>query len=177
MASFVDRVVGAARLDSQIYEEVEADTTATPQAMGVVVLAALASGVGAVTSGAVGAVGTVVGALIGWVVWAALIWVIGTKLMPEPATKSDIGELLRTIGFASSPGLLLVLRIIPVIGLLVGLVVWIWQLAATVVAVRQALDYTSTGRAVVVCLIGWVINLAVVFAVALLFGISSVAMG
>jgi Yip1 domain len=177
MSSFVDRVVGAARLDPRIYEEVETDTTATPQAMGVVVLAAVSSGIGAATLGATGAVTTIVGALVGWVVWAALIWLVGTKVLPEPRTRSDIGELLRTIGFASSPGLLLVLRIIPLVGLLVGLVVWIWQLAATVVAVRQALDYTSTGRAVLVCAIGWVINIAVSLGIALMFGITSVALG
>jgi hypothetical protein len=177
MASFVDRVVGAARLSVPIYEEVEADQGATPQAMGVVALAALASGVGAWGIGGAGVVATVVGALVGWVVWASLIWVIGALLLPEKQTEADIGQLLRTIGFAASPGLLLVLRILPVIGALVALVVWIWQLATTVVAVRQALDYQSTGRAVAVCLLGWVVYVVVSFGIALLFGISSFELG
>lgn len=177
MASFVDRVVGAARLDSRTYEEVERDTTATPQALAVVVLVALASGIGAYSLGLRGVFGTVVAALVGWVVWAAIIFVVGTKVLPEPRTKSDMGELLRTIGFASSPGLLLVLRVIPLLGVLLGLVVWIWQLAATVVAVRQALDYTSTGRAILVCIIGWVVNVAIVMGFTMLFGITSVALG
>jgi len=177
MASFVDRVVGAARLDVRTYEEVEADTTATPQAMGVVVLAALASGIGVATTGATTVVGSIVAALVGWVVWAGLIWLTGTKLLPEPRTSADVGELLRTLGFASSPGLLLVLRIVPFVGLLLELVVLVWQLAATVVAVRQALDYSSTLRAIGVCLIGWVIYVGVRFVIALMFGITSVALG
>jgi len=177
MASFVDRVVGAARLSVPIYEEVEADQGATTQAMGVVALAALASGVGAWGIGGAGVLATVVGALVGWVVWASLIWLIGALLLPEKQTEADIGQLLRTIGFAASPGLLLVLRILPVIGALVALVVWIWQLATTVVAVRQALDYQSTGRAVAVCLLGWVVYVVVSFGIALLFGISSVELG
>ena len=177
MASFVDRVVGAARLDVQTYEEVEADKTATPQAMGVVVLVALASGVGALTSGGTGIVAGLVGALVGWAAWAAVIWFIGTKLLPEPQTSADVGELLRTMGFAASPGLLLILRIVPLIGGLVGLVVWLWQLVAMVIAVRQALDYQSSFRAVAVCLIGWVIYLAVFLGIALLFGITGFDLG
>jgi len=172
MASFVDRLVGAVRLDVRTYEEVEADTSATAQAMGVVVLSALASGVGVATTGATAVVTTVVGALVGWVIWAALIWAIGTRLLPEPGTSADVGQLLRTIGFAAAPGLLLVLRLLPLMGLVIGLAVWIWQLAATVVAVRQALDYRSTGRAVGVCVIGWIINVMVVVALGVLFGVS-----
>jgi hypothetical protein len=177
MASFVDRVVGAARLDVKTYEEVEADTTATPQAMGVVALAALSAGVGALTSGGTGVVFGLVGALLGWVAWAAVIWVIGTKLLPEPQTSSDIGELLRTLGFAASPGLLAVLHIVPLIGGLIALVIWLWQLTATVIAVRQALDYKSTGRAVAVCLIGWVFYLIVFLGIALAGGIVGFDLG
>jgi hypothetical protein len=177
MASFVERVVGAARLDVQTYEEVESDTTATPQAMGVVALAALAGGVGVARAGGSGVLATVVGGLVGWVVWAALIWLVGAKLLPESGTKADIGQLLRTLGFAASPGLLLVLRILPLIGALIVFVIWIWQLAATVVAVRQALDYQSTGRAVLVCLIGWVVYVAMSFGIALITGITSINLG
>ena len=177
MASFVDRVVGAARLSVPTYEEVEADKTATPQAMGVVALVALASGVGALGTGGAGVVATVVGALVGWVVWASLIWLIGAVLLPEKQTEADIGQLLRTIGFAAAPGMLLVLRLLPLIGTLVALVVWVWQLATTVVAVRQALDYKSSGRAVAVCLMGWIIYVVVSFTIALMFGISSVELG
>jgi len=177
MASFVDRVVGAARLDIATYEEVEADTTATPQAMGVVVLAALSAGIGALTTGGTGVVGSLVGALVGWAAWATVIWFIGTKMLPEPQTKSDIGELLRTIGFAASPGLLMVLRLIPLIGGLIALVIWVWQLTATVIAVRQALDYKSSGRAVLVCVIGWVFYLVVLLGIGLLFGIVGFDLG
>ena len=177
MASFVNRVVGAARLDVRTYEEVEADTTATPQAMGVVALAALAGGVGVASAGGAGVVATVFGSLVGWVVWAALIWIVGAKLLPESRTRADIGQLLRTLGFAASPGLLLVLRILPLVGGLIAFAIWIWQLAATVVAVRQALDYESTGRAVLVCLIGWVVYVVVAVGIALMTGITSINLG
>ncbi len=177
MASFVDRVLGAARLDVRTYEEVEADTSATPQAMGVVALAALASGVGVAGAGGAGAFATVVGGLVGWVVWAALIWLVGTKLLPEPQTRADVGQLLRTVGFAASPALLLVLRILPLVGGLIPFVIWIWQLATTVVAVRQALDYKSTGRAVAVCLIGWIVYVVVSIGIALMVGVTSVNLG
>ncbi len=158
MSTFAERMIGAATLDVHTYEEVEADTTATTQAMVVVVLSSIAQGIGFLTQGGVSAfVVGAMGALIGWFIWAFLVYIIGTKLLPEPQTRSDIGELLRTTGFSASPGLLRVLGVIPLLGGLVMIAVSIWMLIAMIIAVRQALDYQSTGRAVGVCLIGWVV--------------------
>jgi hypothetical protein len=177
MASFVERVVGAARLDARVYEEVEADPTAMGQAMAVVAASALAAGVGSIGSGATGAVAAVVGGIVGWFLWAVVTWLVGTKLLPEAGTSADLGQMLRTIGFSSAPGLLNVLGIIPFLGLLVWFVAALWQLVAMVVAVRQALDYRGTGRAVLVCLIGWVFYMIVSVGLAAAMGIGSVIMG
>ena len=156
MSTFTERMIGAAVLDVPTYEEVEADTTATTQAMGVVLLSSLAQGIaGATQGGGIGFVWGAMGALIGWFIWAFVVFIIGTKLLPEPQTRSDLGELLRTTGFSASPGLLRVLGVIPLIGGLITFAVSIWMLIAMIIAVRQALDYQSTGRAVGVCLIGW----------------------
>jgi hypothetical protein len=158
--TFVERMIGAAKLDVRTYEEVEADRTATPQALAVVVLAAVAGGIGA-GAGLRGLVlGSVLG-LVGWAVWAWLIYFIGTRWLPEPDTHADTGELLRTIGFATSPGLLRVVGVVPILGPLVTIVTAVWTLVAMVVAVRQALDYRSTGRAVGVCIIGWLVQVAI----------------
>ncbi len=170
MASFTDRMIRAAKLDVNLYEEVEADKTAMRQAMGVVVLSSVAAGIGTIARGGLAGifVGTVV-ALVGWYIWASLTYFIGTKWLPEPQTKADVGELLRTIGFSSSPGLIRVLGIIPGLRGIVFLVASIWMLVAMVIAVRQALDYKSTGRAIGVCMVGWVIQIAILM---LLFGIA-----
>ena len=173
MASFIDRMVGAAKLNVGVYEEVEADTGATGQAMGVVLLSSLAGGIGAVGLGAGGFGGVVVGgiaALLGWVSWAFVTYLIGTRLLPEPQTRADVGELMRTLGFAQSPGLVRILGVIPVLGPLVLIVVSIWMLVAMVIAVRQAFDYTNTLRAVGVCLVGWVLSLVITIVFVLLFG-------
>ena len=161
MASFTDRMIRAAKLDAALYEEVEADESAMGQAMGVVILSSVAAGIGAINvTGISGLIlGTVV-ALIGWLIWAFLTYYIGTRLLPEPQTKADYGELLRTIGFSSSPGVLRVLAIIPGLGAILNFIVGIWMLVAMVIAVRQALDYDSTWRAVGVCLIGWIVQTA-----------------
>lgn len=158
-ASFWDRIIRAAKLDVDLYEEVEADKGAMGQAMGVVVLSSIAAGVGTIARGGLGGmlIGTIL-ALVGWYAWAYIIYLIGTKLLPEPQTKADYGELLRTIGFSSSPGLIRVLSIIPGLGQVVFLVASIWMLVAMIIAVRQALDYESTLRAVGVCVIGWIIQ-------------------
>ena len=162
MASFTDRMIRAAKLDVNLYEEVEADKGAMGQAMAVVIFSSVAAGIGTIgTTGIKGLVlGTIV-ALVGWFIWAFLTYFIGTRLLPEPQTKADYGELLRTIGFSSSPGVLRVLGIIPMLGNVLNFIVGIWMLVAMVIAVRQALDYKSTWRAVGVCLIGWIVQMVI----------------
>lgn len=162
MSRLVERMLRAARLDAEVYEEVEADTQATGQAMQVVVLSSLAAGVGTLaTAGVTGLLAATVFAIIAWYVWALMTYWIGTRLLPEPQTKADVGELLRTTGFSSAPGLVRVLGIVPGLTKLVFLVAGIWMLVAMIVAVRQALDYSGTARAVAVCAIGWGIQAAV----------------
>ena len=158
--TFVERMVGAARLDPRTYEEVEADRSATPQALAVVVLASLASGIG-MGHGLRGLLAGALVNLVAWAIWAWLIYFIGTRWLPEPGTTANAGELLRTIGFATSPGLLRVLGIVPVLGALVFVVTAVWTLVAVVVAVRQALDYRSTARAVGVCVVGWLVQVVI----------------
>ena len=162
MASMVDRMVRAAKLDAQLYEEVEADKGALGQAMAVVVLASVAGGVGSGRLGGLSGIliGTL-GTLIAWFIWAALTYFIGTKILPESTTRADVGELLRTTGFSSSPGLIRVLGLVPGITGIVFLVSGIWMLIAMIIAVRQALDYRSTFRAVGVCVIGWIVQVVV----------------
>ena len=171
MTNFKNRIIRAAKLDIHLYEEVEADTGAMGQAIGIVVLSSIAAGVGSITRGGLGGIltGTIL-ALIGWYVWAYLTYFIGTRFLPEPQTKADHGELLRTIGFSSSPGLIRVLGIIPGLGAVVFLVASIWMLLAMVIAVRQALDYKSTLRAVGVCVIGWIIQSLILVILFSIFG-------
>lgn len=171
MASLVDRMIRAAKLDVHLYEEVEADQTAMPQAVATVAISSLAAGIGSL--GALGLSGLLVGviaALVGWFIWAFLTYFIGTKLLPEPGTKADLGELMRTIGFSSAPGVLRVLGFVPVVGVIIVLGASIWMLVAMIIAVRQALDYRSTWRSVGVCLIGWIVQVV-------LFGMLFAALG
>src|SRR5436190_23074850 len=171
--SYLQRLIGAMSLDAAIYEEVEADRTATGQALATVLLSSVAAGIGsrgieAPSLTSIIFISTV--SLIAWVAWALLTFEIGGRLMPEPQTRVDAGELLRTIGFASTPGLLRVLGIIPGATIPVFAATAVWMLVATIVAVRQALDYTSTARAVAVRLLGWVLAIAVAVGLGLFFG-------
>ena len=171
--SFLQRLIGAMALDAAIYEEVEADRAATGQALAVVLLSSLAAGVG-VRGFARPSVATVVFmstiSLVAWVAWALLTFEIGGRLIPEPQTRVDAGELLRTIGFASAPGLLRVLGIIPNASIPVFVGTALWMVVATIVAVRQALDYKSTARAVAVCVLGWLLATAMAAVLGLFFG-------
>jgi hypothetical protein len=154
--TFGQRLTRVLRLDAAAFEEIEADRTANGQALAVVVAASLAAGLGAgLLLGPFGLLRETLVALVGWVMWAGVTYVIGTKVMPEPQTRSDMGELLRVIGFSYAPNIFAFFAFIPVLGGLVRVVVAFWLLAATVIAVRQALDFRSTLRALGVVLIGW----------------------
>ena len=167
--SMVDRMIGASRLDVHIFEEVEADTSATRQALSVVFLVALATGIASIGSlGLLGLLVVVVVAVVGWAIWAWIIYFIGTKILPEHETHADWGQLARSLGFAQSPGVLRVFGVVPGVGSIIFLVVSVWMLVSMVIAVRQALDYTSTLRAIGVVLLGfipYVILMSIAFAI------------
>lgn len=173
MNEIANRMLRAARLEPGVYEEVEHDPATTSQAAIVVVLASIAGGIGSAQLQ-----GNFFGLLImgtlaslgGWVIWSVLCWAVGTKLLPEESTEADIGQLLRTLGFAAAPGVLRIFGIIPGIGQLIVFAVTIWMMAAFVVAVRQALDYSSTMRAVGVCAIGLVVQIVLFSLVMAMFG-------
>jgi hypothetical protein len=171
--TFTLRLIGALSLDPPIYEEIEADPRATGQAVLVVVLSSVSAGVGAFGWSAGSWRGILfisALALLSWATWAVLTYVIGTQLMPEPQTRADVGQLLRTIGFASAPGLLRVFGVVPGATVPAFTITAVWMLAAMIVAVRQALDYTSTMRAVAVCAIGWVLSVGLAVGLQLFFG-------
>ncbi len=158
MGQFTDRMLRAARLDVSLYEEVERDTSAMGQAMGVVVLSSVAAGIGLIESkGLIGILTGALSALVGWYIWAFVTYFIGTRLLAQPQTQADMGQLLRTIGFSSSPGVLRLFGFIPILGPIVVFAASVWMLVAMVIAVRQALDYNSTLRAVGVCIVGWIV--------------------
>src|SRR4051794_38068315 len=162
MASFGERVVGAMRLDANTFEEIERDPTAMGQAAGVIALAAVSTAIGWIWyNGLSGIVTEVLISLIAYAVWAALVWLIGTKLMPDPQTKADFPEAFRVIGFAAAPGVLGIVTIIPILGWLVMALIWLWQIAAMVIAVKAVLDYDTVGKAIVVVVIGFFVNLCV----------------
>ncbi|MEO8077931.1 MAG: YIP1 family protein [Acidobacteriota bacterium] len=167
------RILGASLLRSSVYEEVEADPAATAQAALVVVASSVAGGIGATgfTSHGVATAAffTVVG-LVFWVAWALVTLVIGVRLLPKRETRSDMGEMLRTLGFATAPGLLRPAGLVPGLAVPVLALTTVWMLAAMLVAVRHALDYSSIGRAVAVCLIGWLFAIGFVLLFGVLFG-------
>jgi hypothetical protein len=148
----------------------------------VVVASNIAAGIGAVRElGVAGMVLTTVLALAAWYVWAFVTYFIGTRWLPGAKTQADLGQLLRTLGFAAGPGLIRVLGVVPGLGGIVALIAALWMLVAMVVAVRQALDYESAGRAVAVCLIGFFLYAAAVlvltFAMATALGIGAAVVG
>ena len=157
--SFLERMIGAAKADAATYTEVEHDSAATGQAAGVVAIAAAASAIGGAPAGAGGMAAAVIAALVGWLLWAGLTYLIGDKLLGGTATW---GELLRAVGFAQAAGVLYVLAAVPGLGDTVRVVVGIWVLVCGVVAIREALDF-STGKAILTAVLGWVVAVLLAF--------------
>ena len=166
------RMMGALMLDRMTYESVEIERPTSRQALGVVLLSSLAAGFGAsgwegprlITLVTVSAI-----ALMTWLAWAALILYIGGIVLPERQTRVDYGELVRTTGFAATPGLFQVFALFTPIAVPIFIASWVWMIAAMVVAVRQALDFTSTWRALAVCIVTLSVVLATTLAVGLAF--------
>lgn len=176
MNLWLSRVFGAATLNPSVYEEVEADARATPQALAVIVLASLAAGLGATgwhrQPSASVLIYSAVAALLGmlaWASWALVTFEVGGRLLPERQTRVDVPQLLRTLGFSAAPALLLIVGAFGATTIVFS-VMSVWLLATMVVAVRQALDYTSTWRAVAVCALGWLLTLIFIVTIGLFFG-------
>lgn len=158
MSVLTERMIGAATLRTATYEDVEHDPSATGQAVLVVVMSSVAAALGAgLGINGIALIRGTAFALIGWLIWAGLTFLIGTKLLPAPGTRATLGEVLRTTGFASAPGILRIFGVIPFFTGLVFFITSIWMLMTFVVAVQQALDYSSPWRAVAVCLVGWLV--------------------
>ena len=163
-------MVGAAQCNVATYEEVEHDKTALGQAAGVVILSSLAAGIGALNTGDVTMfLGGASRAILSWVIWALITYLIGTKLLPEPSTQADLGQLLRTTGFAAAPGVLRILGIVPLLSGPINFIIPIWMLATMIIAVRQALDYSTTMRAFGVVVSGYIFVLGAILAISTLF--------
>ena len=169
-SQFINRIVRACKLDVSLYEEVEADKTATLQAALVVVLSSLAAGVGALSLGASNFLFAPILSLVSWYIWAYVIYFIGAKIFPEASTLADHGQLLRTIGFSSAPGIIRVFGFTPELMSITFIGGAIWMLIAMVIAVRQALDYQSTWRAIGVVVIGFLVQAIVLIFIIRLFG-------
>jgi hypothetical protein len=165
MASLHQRLIGAVCLRAATYEDVEHDSSATLQAAGVVTLASITTSVGwyfGMASTRLIVFGAI-RALVAWLVASAVLWFIGTRILPGKNTEADLGQLLRTLGFAQAPGLFGLLVVVPLVGLFVPFLVAMWVIAATFVAIRQALDYDDTFRAIMVCLLAWIVGVLVVY--------------
>ncbi len=173
----VNRMIRAAKLDVSFYEMVEKDPNATNQALLVVIIASICSGIGSAIAGTmIGGIGAVISgliigaitALIGLLIWSFLTYIIGTRIFKGPETKATYGELIRCIGFSYSPNVLAILLFIPLIGPVITFIAMIWSLVAMVIAVRQALDF-STGRAIATCIVGFIVMVLITTIIGMTF--------
>jgi hypothetical protein len=177
--SLWSKMMRAARLDINLYEEVEHDTSATGQAFIVVLLVALATGVGMGLSYVIEGketypflrgLGIGLGSgIVGWLLWSLFAYILGTTIFRGPETEATYGQLLRTLGFANTPGLLRIFLFIPFFGGIIGLAGFVWLLVAGIIAVRQALDF-STWRAIGTCVVGWILYILLTALIGFLVG-------
>ncbi len=161
MAQIVDRMIRAAKLDPTLFDEVARDESTMGEALTVVLIASAASGIGMSLAGPIGLIGGAIAALVSWFIWAWLAFFVGTVMVPDPGTNTDLTAVMRVTGYASAPGVISMLGLIPFLGGLAALVASIWTLAAFVVAIRVVMNFDSAGKAVLVCIIGWVVKMII----------------
>lgn len=158
-----ERMIRAARFDGSLYKEIKSDRRAPMQAALIVILAAVSAGIGAIADDGMGGFFyRTMQAMVQWYAWVFFTYLVGTRLLQEPQTKIDFAETMRTISFASAPGVVGLLGVIPIPGfsnIVIGLVL-AWMLGAMIVAVKEVLSYTTTVRAVGASVIGWVAQYA-----------------
>ena len=157
MRLFFSRAFRAAKLDTSLFDEVMTDTKAMTQAMIAVFLysSAVAYGIFG-RAGVVGINSAIFITLIGWYIWAFTTYFVGVQLFPETPTTADRKAFMRAMGFASSPGWLCLLGLVPGLGGAVLVGASVWMIVASVVAVKKALNYTSTYRAAVITVACWI---------------------
>ena len=164
----IRRMMGAAFFNAHTYEEIEADAGALGQAIGVVLLVTLCGAAGGVIGALfsnepllgiiLGLVNGLAFGIVRWAIWVTALYIVGGKMLRTSNTVTSWGEVGRVFGFAYTPGVLYLFTFVPFISGLFAVVALFWTLAAAVLAVRQAMDFESTGRAIVVTLIAGVIG-------------------
>ena len=172
MAVFFRRFIGALALDAGAFEDIEAARDAGLQSVIVVLAVCVAGGIGAIGAGVAGVTGFATAATMvlgAWLVWAGVITTVGTVTLAEPQTSANAREVLRVLGYAAAPGVFLAFAAMRSAAPIVVVIVGAWMVAAAVIAVRQALDYRHTSRAVAVCAIAWLVSFGTMIAVAMLF--------
>ena len=164
----IQRMMGAAMFNADTYEEIEADPGAIGQAIGVVILVTICGIVGGVIDGLLGGAGAsgiiwglIAGLVFGilrWAIWVSVLSLVGGMMLRTSNTQTSWAEIGRVVGFAYTPGVLSIFSFVPFIGWLFPVVAFVWTLAAVTLAVRQALDFESTGRAILVVLVAAVVG-------------------
>ena len=172
--NYFEKLKKAIFLDVTFYEEVEKDKKFNDQALMTVVFVSVVQGLMIAGFAPIALVQGILGSLVRFLIWAFFIAFVGTRILPEPETESNTGELIRTLGFAYAPGILVIFKIFPVINIFVDPMVVILQLAAMTIAVRQALDFNSTVRAVGVCIVAFIL---MILALTLFIGFTAFFVG
>jgi hypothetical protein len=164
MADLTGRMVGAMKVDVATLTEIENDPAAFGQAITVIVIAGVAALIGNIfRNGILLGLWGLISSIVSYLLFSLFVYLIGVKVMPEPSTKADFNQTFRVVGFAASPGVLNILAIVPVLGPLISLLIGIWGLVIGVIAVREVLDYSNTGRAIIVALVAGIACMIVVF--------------
>jgi hypothetical protein len=180
--NMINRVIRAAMLDVQFFNEVERDTSLNTEALLVVIIVSIAGGIGAFISGLFnGEIGsavwslltTILGGVAGYYIWAYVTYFIGTSFFEG---RADPGELMRVLGYAHGPQILSVLIFVPCLGPMLSVVGGIWSLIAGFIGVREALDI-DTVKTLITVIIGGVVILVIKLVISLVFSIGSFGLG
>ena len=157
MQALFQRMLRAARMDAQLFEEIVSDPTLQGQSVWVVAIFAMATAFGTFTliSGTAVNIGLLT-TMIGWYIWAFSVFYIGTRILKGDSAPPDRKTIMRVMAFACAPGIFRLLGLIPKTTTLVFIVTSLWMLATAVFGLKKVFPQRSTFKISVVTVVTWI---------------------
>ena len=156
MKPIFKRMQRAIMLDQTLFDEIVADPSIQGQSVWVVAIFAMTTAFGtfSMISGTAVNIGLIT-TIITWYIWAFSVFYVGTRILGPMSEGSDRKTIMRVVAFASAPGVIRLLGVIPKITMIILAISSIWILIAAVMGLKKVFVQATTAKITMVCVGSW----------------------